>query len=171
MTKPADTQAGKPVSASETIMAHRMMPQDANPAGTIHGGVILRYIDQSAATAALRHARGNTVVTASIDRMDFLMPVYVGELLTLKSAVNLVGSTSMEIGVRAEAENLFTGEVRHVASAYLTFVAIAKDRKPTRVPPLLLETDEQRRRSREAADRKERRREERTSERRSAAEG
>ncbi|MFV0421927.1 acyl-CoA thioesterase [Oleidesulfovibrio sp.] len=151
----------KKVSESDTIMTHRGLPQDANPAGNIHGGTILKHIDLAGAVAAMRHARGNTVVTASIDRMEFKAAVRVGELMVLKSSVNMVSNTSMEVGVRVEAENLLTGEIRHAASAYLTFVAMDENRKPTKVPELELETDDHHRRHREAMMRREMRREER----------
>jgi uncharacterized protein (TIGR00369 family) len=106
-----------------------MIPQDANPAGNIHGGVIMKLIDTAAAVVAARHARSN-VVTASIDRLDFHHPVFVGDLLFFRGSLNLTGSTSMEVGVRVEAENLLTGEFRHTASAYITFVALDKTGRP-----------------------------------------
>lgn len=155
---------GKKVSESEVVMTHRPLPQDANPAGYVHGGVILKHIDLAGAVAAMRHCR-TPVVTASIDRMDFRAPVNVGELMLLKASVNLTGGTSLEVGVRVEAENLLTGEVRHAASAYLTFVAMGPDRKPVTVPPLLCETPTHERRCAEARRRRELRREERRAER------
>lgn len=154
----------KKVSESEVVMTHRPLPQDANPAGYVHGGVILKHIDLAGAVAAMRHCR-TPVVTASIDRMDFRAPVNVGELMLLKASVNLTGGTSLEVGVRVEAENLLTGEVRHAASAYLTFVAMGPDRKPVVVPPLLCETPTHERRCVEARRRRELRREERRAER------
>jgi acyl-CoA hydrolase len=102
---------------------------------------------------AIRHARNNAV-TASIDRLDFHYPVFVGDLLILKASLNYVGKSSMEVGVRVEAENLLTGEVRHTASAYLTFVALDKFGKPVPVPALEPETDEERRRNCEAVVRR-----------------
>lgn len=147
---------GKRVRDSSIIMAQMMVPQDANPAGNIHGGVIVKLIDTAGGVAAFRHARMN-VVTASIDRLDFHHPVYVGDLIFLKASVNYVGRTSMEVGVRVEAENLLTGEVRKTASAYLTYVALDKNGRPAPVPPLILETEEERRRHREAERRRERR--------------
>lgn len=145
---------GKRIQDSSVIIAQVMLPQDANPAGNIHGGVIMKLIDTTAAVVASRHARCNTV-TASIDRLDFHHPVYIGDLLFFRAGINMAGRTSMEIGVRVEAENYLTGEVRHTASAYLTFVALDKDGRPTRVPPLVLETDDEKRRNREATLRKE----------------
>ena len=155
---------GKYGSESATSMSQRRFPQDSNPAGNIHGGVILRYIDLAGATAAMRHSR-TPVVTKSIDRMEFRAPALVGELLTFKASVNMAGSTSMEVGVRVEAEDLLTGEVRHTASAYLTFVAMSAEGRPTSVQPLLLETDVEKRRHREASERRETRRKERERER------
>ena len=117
------------------VLTHFLLPEDANPAGNVHGGVIMKHIDSAAGVAAFRHARCN-VVTASIDRLDFVQPVFVGNLLILKASVNLAGRTSMEVGVRAEAEDLLSGQIRHVASAYLTFVALDADGHPTPIPPL-----------------------------------
>lgn len=144
---------GKKIQNSSVIIAQVMLPQDANPAGNIHGGVIMKLIDTTAAVVASRHARCNTV-TVSIDRLDFHHPVYIGDLLFFRAGINMAGRTSMEIGVRVEAENYVTGEVRHTASAYLTFVALDKDGRPTPVPPLILETDDEKRRNREATRRK-----------------
>ena len=144
---------GKTVSESSVVMAQVMQPQDANPSGNIHGGVIMKLIDTAAAVAASRHARCNTV-TASIDRLDCHHPGYVGDLLFFRAGLNLVGKTSMEIGVRVEAENSITGEVRHTASAYLTFVALDREGRPTEVPPLILESEDEKRRNREALTRK-----------------
>lgn len=122
-----------------------MQPSHANPAGNVHGGEIMKMIDDAAGAVAIRHARG-TVVTASIDRLDFREPVYVGNLVFLRASINCVGRTSMEIGVRVEAEDLRSGEVRHTASAYLTFVALDAAGNTAPVAPLIVETDEQRRR-------------------------
>lgn len=144
----------KSVKKSSVIMAQIMNPQEANPAGNVHGGVVVKIIDEAAGVVAARHSRSN-VVTASIDRMDFLHPIFVGDVLFFKASLNLVGRTSMEIGVRVEAENLMTGNVRHVASAYLTYVALDGQGKPAPVPGLILETDEDRRRNREAVSRRE----------------
>jgi len=134
---------------SEVIMTHLVMPQDTNPAGNLHGGVILRHVDTAGGVVAKRHSRRNTV-TVSIDRMAFKEPAYIGELLTFKASLNHVGRTSMEIGVRVEAENLRTGEVRHTNSAYLTYVALGEDGRPTPVPPLRLDSETAERRYREA---------------------
>jgi uncharacterized protein (TIGR00369 family) len=144
----------KTVSSSSVVMAQQMNPQDANPAGNVHGGVIMKLIDTAAGAVATRHARTNAV-TASIDRLDFHHPVFVGDLLTLKASLNLAGRSSMEVGVRVESENLFTGEIRHTASAYLTFVALDTAGKPMAVPPLALEGAVEIRRNREARERRE----------------
>jgi uncharacterized protein (TIGR00369 family) len=135
----------RPVSASKTVMARAMLPSDANPWGNVHGGEIMKLIDACAGAAAQRHARAR-VVTARIDEMSFVAPVIVGDLVTAKASVNEVGRTSMEIGVRVEAENTLTGSVSHVASAYLVFVAIDDSGNPIEVPPLIAENDEERRR-------------------------
>src|SRR5579872_7411468 len=103
------SEPGKPVSASQVVMARQMMPDDANPWGYIHGGVIMKMVDEAAGSAAIRHARCR-VATAAIDFMSFLHPVQVGDLLTLMASVNDAGRTSMEVGVRVEAENMLTGE-------------------------------------------------------------
>jgi acyl-CoA hydrolase len=144
---------GKRVRDSSVIMAQMMIPLDANPAGNVHGGVVVKIIDEAAGVVAARHSRSN-VVTASIDRMDFHNPVFVGDVLFFKASLNLVGKTSMEIGVRVEAENVITGVVRHAASAYLTYVALDSNGKPREVPPLILETEEERRRNGEARRRR-----------------
>ena len=145
---------GKTVRQSAIVMAQMMNPEDANPAGNVHGGVIMKLIDTAAGAAAVRHARKNAV-TASIDRLDFISPIYIGDVVTLKASVNMAGRTSMEIGVCVEAETLLTGVTRKVASAYLTYVALGKDGHPVEIPPLILETDEDMRRNCEANVRKE----------------
>lgn len=136
----------KKVSQTGIVLAQIMLPPDANPAGNVHGGTIMKLIDNAALAVASRHT-GRNVVTASIDRLDFHSPVYIGNLLILKASLNRAGSTSMEIGVRVEAEDIRTGEVRHTASAYLTFVALDEAKKVVPVPELILETDEDRRRN------------------------
>jgi acyl-CoA hydrolase len=113
----------------------------------------MKLIDTAGGVAATRHARAH-VVTASIDRIDFHYPVYVGDLLILKASVNFVGKTSMEVGVRVEAENPITGQVRHTGSAYLTYVALDGNKRPINLPPLILETEEDRHRNEEALERR-----------------
>ncbi len=127
--------------------------QDANLAGNVHGGVIMKYIDEAGGMTSLRHCKGN-VVTASIDRMDFHNPAFISDLITFKASINLVGKTSMEVGVRVESENPISGERRHIASAYLTYVALDPDLKPVPIPPVKIDTDIEKRRNKEASDRR-----------------
>jgi uncharacterized protein (TIGR00369 family) len=144
----------KRVQESSIIMAQQMNPQDANPAGNVHGGVIMKLIDTAAGAVAIRHARSNAV-TASIDRLDFFHPVFVGDFVTLRASLNFVGRTSMEVGVRVESENLMTGERRHTSTAYLTYVALDGRGQPLPLPPMILETEEEKHRNREAKVRRE----------------
>ena len=144
-----ETIKGKTVKESRVVIAQRMTPQDVNVSGNVHGGAIMKLIDEAAGVVTTRHVRGNTV-TASVDKIDFLKPVFVGDFVTLHASLNFVGRTSMEVGVHVESENLMTGEVRHTTSAYLIYVALNKDGKTTVVPPLILETEEEMRRNREA---------------------
>jgi len=144
---------GKTVKESIVVTATVMGPQDMNLAGNVFGGAIMKLIDTTAASVAVKHARANAV-TASVDRLDFHHPVYLGDIVTCKASLNYVGKTSMEIGVRVEAENLITGEVRHTASSYLTFVALDKSGKPMELPPLIPETEEEKRRNGDAAFRR-----------------
>lgn len=132
--------AGRPVSQSATVLATLVEPSQTNPMGNIHGGTIMKLADQAGAAAAIRHA-GRICVTASIDRLDFLNPVNVGDLVTLKSSVNYVHRTSMEVGVRIEAENMMTGTVKHVASAYLIFVALDEHCRPVPIAPVIPQSD------------------------------
>ncbi|MFN8546707.1 MAG: acyl-CoA thioesterase [Candidatus Eisenbacteria bacterium] len=134
-------------------MVELVLPNDANTLGNILGGKVMHLVDIAAAIAAHRHCR-RQVVTASMDRIDFLHPVKVGELIILKASVNFVARTSMEVGVRVLSENLKTGEQRKTASAYSTFVALGEDGRPAAVPGLLLATEEDRRRSAEGAERR-----------------
>ena len=122
---------------------------DANTAGNVHGGRIMYLCDEAAGLAAVRHC-GSRVVTAGMDRMTFLEPVTVGELVTCRATVNAAWRTSVEVGVRVEAENVRAGDVRHVSTAYLTMVALGEDGRPTPVPALEPETDDEERRWREA---------------------
>jgi acyl-CoA hydrolase len=138
------------VSESRSVLAQWMGPSDANAAGFVHGGTVMKLCDEAAATAAIRHARSR-VVTAAVDRMTFLQPVHVGDLLTLKASVNAVWRTSMEVGVRVLAESPRTGEVRHTNSAYITMVAVDEHGRPVaEVPGLRCESPEELRREREA---------------------
>ncbi len=144
---------GKSPDQSSAVLTHFLLPEDANPAGNIHGGVIMKHIDSAAGVAAFRHARRN-VVTASIDRLDFINPAFVGNLLILKARVNLTGRTSMEVGVRAEAEELLSGDIQHVASAFLTFVALDDNGYPTPIPPLAIGGEKEEKRHRLARGRR-----------------
>ncbi len=148
----------KTACESRVELAQVMLPADANPAGNVHGGTIMKLIDTAGGIAAQRHCRTN-VVTASMDRLDFYEPVFVGELLILRASVNYVGTTSMEVGVRVEAENLVTGQVRHTNSSYLTVVSLDENRRPAPVPKILPETDHEERRLQEGKIRAQQRKE------------
>jgi acyl-CoA hydrolase len=130
-----------------------MIQTDANIMGNVFGGAIMRYMDEVAGIVAFRHA-GTNCVTASIDRMNFWAPVYVGNILVLKASVNYVGLTSMEVGVRIEAQDWKTGKVTHTGSCYLTYVALDKRKRPAPVPKLLLQTNQERRRYNEGLARR-----------------
>lgn len=151
------------VSETQHETAQIMMPQHANVLGHVFGGVVLSMMDTTAAVSAIRHAR-LACVTVSVDRVDFREPIHVGDLVIMKSSVNFVGRTSMEIGVRVETENLLTGLRRHTNSCYLTFVAIDRNGKPVPVPRLKPETPEEVRRFKAAKERRERRLQERVAE-------
>ena len=144
----------KKVSESKVEIAQIMMPEHSNVAGNVHGGYILKLVDQAGSIVSARHTHRNCV-TASLDKMDFISPVYIGNLVFAKASINYTGRTSMEIGVRIEAECLKTGIHTHVGSAYLTFVALDENDKPVEIPQILLETEEEKRRFEEAKKRKE----------------
>lgn len=146
------------VRDSQVLMSLQMNPADANPTGDVHGGTIMKLVDTAAGVCAVRHCR-TRVVTVTMDSMSFLHPVYVGNVVTLYASVNDVGTTSLEVGVRVEAENIRTGEKVHTSSAYLVFVALDDGNNPTPVPPLVVETDDERRRQAHAKIRRETRRE------------
>ena len=152
MTGPAVTP--KSAGDSRVTLTQMMEVTDANVAGNVHGGVVMRLADTAAALAAIRHA-GSLCVTVSVDELSFLEPVHVGDLLTLRASVNAVGTTSLEVGVRVEAEDPVSGDRVHAATAYLVFVALDDEGRPRPVPPLLCETEEERRRHREAMLRRE----------------
>jgi len=139
------------------------MPEHANNMGHVFGGAVLSMMDKCAAIAAFRHSR-NSVVTASIDRVDFREPIHLGDLVIMKASVNFAGRSSMEVGVRVEAEDLLTGRRRHTNSCYLTFVAVDRNGRPVEVPALQPETDEEIRRNTAARERRQRRLEEREAE-------
>ncbi|HTZ41152.1 MAG TPA: acyl-CoA thioesterase [Syntrophales bacterium] len=154
---------GKRIRESAILLAQVMNPQDANPAGNVHGGVIMKLIDTAAGAAAIKHSQSNCV-TASIDRLDFHNPVFVGDLVTLRASINYTGKSSMEAGVRVESQNLLTGQTRHTVSAYMTLVALDRRGKPTSIPPIIPETADEHRRNREAQSRRETRLREKTKE-------
>lgn len=139
---------------SSVTISQLMELVDANIAGNVHGGTIMKLVDTAAALAAIRHA-GGLCVTVTVDELSFLEPVHIGEVVTLRASVNDVGTTSLECGVRVDAENPVTGRKVHASSAYLVFVAIDDEGHPRPVPPLLVEGDEERRRQREAKLRRE----------------
>ena len=132
----------KLVKESQVIMHELVLPNDTNLLGNILGGRVMHLMDICAAMSAYKHAR-RPVVTASVDHLDFLAPAKKGDIVILKSSVNYVHSTSMEVGVRIEAETPLTGEIRHTATAYLTFVALNDNKKPTRIPDLSPETEKE----------------------------
>lgn len=146
---------GRPVKASQSYLSELALPNDVNGLGTLLGGRIMHLVDIAGAVAAARHAR-QFVVTAAFDHMSFLEPVYEGELIVLRASVNRAFHTSMEVGVKVYAENMRAQEEqRHVASAYLTFVALDKNRQKQPVPPVIPETEEERRRYEQAGRRRE----------------
>ena len=139
----------KPASESRAQLVRWMGVLDANTAGNVHGGTIMKLCDEVAGLAAIKHSR-RRVVTAAMDRMAFLYPIRIGDLVTLSATVNAAWRTSMEVGVRVEAENPRTGELRHTNTAYLTMVALDDDGAPAPVPGLIAETAEEQRRCHEA---------------------
>lgn len=152
-----DSMMPRPVRDSQSEMAEIVLPNDANPLGALLGGRLMHWIDLAGAMAAHRHSR-HYVVTASVDHMDFVVPVHVGDLIILRSSVNRVFHTSMEVGVKVFVENYIHDTCHHVSSAYLTFVAVDRDCKRIKVPAVIPDTDEQRRRYNDAGRRREIRR-------------
>ena len=146
----------RPPRVSHTTVAEVMMPHMANHLGNVHGGVILGMLDRVGAVSAIRHAQ-RICVTASVDRVDFREPIHLGELVTMYASVNYAHRTSIEVGVRVEAENLLTGVRRHTNTCYLTFVALDDEGRPVPVPPVAPETDDEWRRYHEAEVRRARR--------------
>jgi acyl-CoA hydrolase len=140
-------------SESEAVMSQLMTPQDANVMGNVFGGVILALVDRVAAVSAIRHAR-RQCVTVSVDKVDFREPIHVGDLITAFARVNFAGHTSMEVGVRIEAENVLTGEKRHTNSCYVTYVALDHNGQPTEVPQIEPQNDEEKHRYDRAAQRR-----------------
>jgi acyl-CoA hydrolase len=149
----SDDTKSRPVGHSVSEYSEIALPNDANPLGHLLGGRVMHLVDMAAALAATRHAR-RPVVTASIDYMTFLHPVHIGQLVVLRSSVNRVFRTSMEVGVKVFVEDLTTGEVRHTSSAYLTFVALDTEGRPTVIPQVVPETEDELRRYRQAGERR-----------------
>lgn len=154
-----DVPAPRSVKDSQSEMVEIVLPNDANPLNALLGGRLMHWIDLAGAMAAHRHAR-SYVVTASVDHIDFLVPVPVGSLVVLRSSVNRVFRTSMEVGVKVFVEDYIQGKREHVASAYLTFVAVDGKGGRIRVAPVIPETEEQKRRFEDAGRRRETRRSE-----------
>ena len=144
----------KCVSASQVTMTQLVLPGDTNSLGSVFGGTIMSWIDIAAAIAAQRHSQ-SVVVTASIDQLNFVAPVFKGWIVNIKASVNFVSRTSMEVGVRVDAENPRTNETFHTATAYLTFVALDDNGKPKPVPPLKIESTDDKRRNEDAKKRRE----------------
>jgi acyl-CoA hydrolase len=144
------------VGATQSEMTEIILPNDTNILGSLLGGRLMHFIDLTGAMAAYRHSRTH-VVTAAMDHIDFIRPVHLGDLVTLKSSVNRAFSTSMEVGVKVWAENTRTAEVAHVASAYLVFVAIDKEGRRQQVPQLIPETPDELRRYADALRRRQHR--------------
>lgn len=145
---------GKPVRESISEYSELALPNDANGLGNVLGGKVMHLVDLAAAMAAIRHAR-RPCVTASVDSLHFLHPVRIGQLIVLRSSVNRVFRSSMEVGVQVETETLLTGEKLHTCSAYLTFVALDEDRRAVEIRPVIPETEEEQRRYRQAGERRE----------------
>jgi acyl-CoA hydrolase len=152
---------GRPVSASRVVVARPMQPPDANAQGNVHGGVILRMMDEAAGIAVARHTHSRTV-TAAIDSFSFLHPVHIGDFVSVMASINWVGRTSLEVGVRVEAENLRSGAVTHTGTGRLIYVSLDEHGGPQPAPPLIPETEDDRRRMAEGEERQKARVAERT---------
>jgi acyl-CoA hydrolase len=154
----SNDDTGKPrfVKTSQVEMTQIVLPNDTNTLGNLLGGSLMHWIDIAAAIAGSRHSR-TAVVTASVDELNFIHPIKLGEVVILKASVNRVFNTSMEVGVKVFSQNVRTGGIKHANSAYLTFVALDDEGNPTAIPSLLPESDEEKRRYQEALDRRERR--------------
>lgn len=144
-TPSPDPDVPRPVRISQVTLADLAEPQSQNVAGTLFGGVLLGFIDRAAAICAMKHA-GRPVVTKSFDSVEFNQPIFIGELVIAHASVNFTGTTSMEVGVKVLAQHPITGAERHTNSCYATFVALGPDGRPTRIPPVLPETEEDQRR-------------------------
>jgi len=135
-------EQAKRMRDSRVTISQVMLPSDANPQGNVHGGIIMKLVDEAAAIVAVRHSRCN-VVTVAVDSMTFLSPIYVGNLVTFTASLSYVGRTSMEVEVLVEAEDPMTGEKTHTNSAYVVYVALDESGQPHEVPALLAESDEE----------------------------
>lgn len=147
-----DVSQGRTIAYSRSTTSRLMEILDANVHGNVHGGVVMRMVDEAAAIVAIKHS-GKSVVTARIDRFDFIAPAYIGNFVSIHCAMNYVGRTSMEVGVEVQAEDLYTGEVRRIASSRVIYVALDANRKPTPVPPLIAGNEEEQRVIDEARER------------------
>src|SRR6266704_542766 len=138
-----DLTQGRSIAYSQSTTRRLMELMDANAHGNVHGGAIMRMVDESAAIVAIKHSQIPKVVTARVERFDFLAPAYIGNVVSIHCAMNYVGRTSMEVGVEVMAQDLITGEVRHIASSYVIYVALDENGKPASVPPLVPADDEE----------------------------
>ncbi len=138
-----DLRLGHSIAYSRSITTRIMQLADTNIQGNVHGGVIMRMVDEAAAIVAIKHSHRPTVVTARVERFDFLAPAFIGDVVSVHCELHFVGRTSMEIGVEVTAENLITREVRKIANSYVIYVALDENRKPTPVPPLVPANDEE----------------------------
>jgi acyl-CoA hydrolase len=138
-----DVTQGRSIAYSRSTTRRLMELIDANAHGNVHGGVIMRLTDESAAIVAIKHSQCPTVVTARVERFDFLAPAFIGDVVSVHCEMHFVGRTSMEVGVEIMAENIITGEVRHIGSSYVIYVALDENGKPTPVPPLVAADDEE----------------------------
>jgi uncharacterized protein (TIGR00369 family) len=154
---PSSQPSGKTVESSRITISQLMQPEQANIMGDVHGGWIMKLVDEAGALAAMRHSQCR-VVTVAIDQMSFHEPIRIGDLVMLSAEVTYVGRTSMETRVRVVAEDPMSGLKTHTNTAYLVYVALDEDGRPKAVPPLITETDEQRRRQREGEARQDYRR-------------
>lgn len=138
-----DLTQGRSIAYSRSTTRRLMELIDANAHGNVHGGVIMRMVDEAAAIVAIKHSQNPTVVTARVERFDFLAPAFIGDVVSVHCEMRYVGRTSMEVGVEVMAEDVITSDVRHIASSYVIYVALDANRKPTPVPPLLPADDEE----------------------------
>lgn len=138
-----DVTQGRSIAYSRSTTRRLMELMDANAHGNVHGGTIMRMVDEAAALVAIKHSQCPRVVTARVERFDFLAPAFIGDVVSVHCEMHYVGRTSMEVGVEVMAEDLVTGEVRHIASSYVIYVALDENHKPTPVPPLVPANEEE----------------------------